>query len=111
MVLRFLGQADREDLTALYSRSTFSLQCYSWSENAYSETFNSHFGDELLKTKVFTNLFEAKVLVEDYRKEYNRERPHSALGYQTPEEFAASCELVAMNTDPAKELESTIVLS
>jgi transposase InsO family protein len=80
-------------------------------ENAYSETFNSHFGDELLKREVFTNLLEAKVLVEDYRRSYNRERPHSALGYQTPEEFAASCELVDVTTDLAKELESITVLS
>lgn len=80
-------------------------------ENAYSETFNSHFGDELLKREVFTNLLEAKVLVEDYRRGYNRERPHSALGYQTPEEFAASCELVDVTTDLAKELESITVLS
>jgi transposase InsO family protein len=80
-------------------------------QNAYSETFNNHFGDELLKREIFANLLEAKVLVEDYRKEYNQERPHSSLGYQTPGEFAASCEPVARNTDLAKELESIPVLS
>jgi putative transposase len=48
-------------------------------ENAYSETFNSRFGDELLKREVFTSLLEAKVLVEEYTKHYNRWRPHSAL--------------------------------
>ncbi len=80
-------------------------------ENAYSETFNSRFGDELLKREVFTNLLEAKVLVEEYRRDYNQERPHSALGYQTPAEFAASCESMGMNADLTKELESTPVLS
>ncbi len=30
-----------------------------------------------------------KVLVEQYRLAYNHERPHSALGYRTPAEFAA----------------------
>jgi putative transposase len=55
-------------------------------ENAYSETFISRFGDELLKREVFPNLLEAKVLAEEYRSHYNYERPHSALGYQTPVE-------------------------
>ena len=33
----------------------------------------------------------ARVLIEDYRREYNECRPHSSLGYQTPMKFAASC--------------------
>jgi Integrase core domain len=80
-------------------------------ENAYSETFISRFSDELLKREVFTNLLEAKVLVEEYRNHYNRERPHSALGYRTPAEFAASCEASVADEDLAKELESITVLS
>jgi putative transposase len=82
-------------------------------ENAYSETFNSRFGDELLKREVFASLLEAKVLVEEYKKHYNQERPHSALGYQTPVEFAASCEpaISAEDEDLRKELESAIALS
>jgi putative transposase len=48
-------------------------------ENAYSEAFNSRFGDELLKREAFTSLQEAKVLVEGYRNHYNCERAHSAL--------------------------------
>ena len=80
-------------------------------ENAYSETFISRFGDELLKREVFSNLLEAKVLVEEYRNHYNRERPHSALGYRTPAEFAASCELERVEEDLTKELESLTALS
>jgi transposase InsO family protein len=57
-------------------------------ENAYSETFISRFSDELLKREVFADRLEAKVLVEDYRGHYNHQRPHSALGYRTPAEFA-----------------------
>lgn len=60
-------------------------------ENAYSETFNSRFRDELLNRELFTSLAEAKVLIEDHRLDYNHRRPHSALGYQTPAEFAATC--------------------
>jgi putative transposase len=60
-------------------------------QNAYSESFNSRFEDELLNREEFATLKEAKVLVEDYRREYNHRRPHSGLGYKTPAEFAASC--------------------
>jgi putative transposase len=80
--------------------------------NAYSETFNSRFGDELLKREVFTSLLEAKVLIEEYRNHYNQERPHSALGYRTPAEFAASCEpATGVDEELRKELESVIALS
>ena len=60
-------------------------------ENAYSESFNSRFRDELLDRELFTSLPEAKVLAEDYRLQYNHRRPHSSLGYQTPAAFAARC--------------------
>jgi putative transposase len=82
-------------------------------ENAYSETFNSRFGDELLKREVFTSLLEAKILVEEYRNHYNHERPHSALlGYLTPAEFAAWYELASSaDEDLRKELESVSALS
>ena len=68
-------------------------------------------GDELLKREVFTSLLEAKLLVEEYRNNYNGERAHSALGYRTPAEFAASCGLERVEEDLTKELESVIALS
>ena len=80
-------------------------------ENAYSETFISRFGDELLKREAFTNLLEAKVLVEEYRNHYNCERPHSALGYRTPAEFGTLSELANADEDLMKELESVTTLS
>ncbi len=80
-------------------------------ENAYSETFISRFGDELLKREAFTNLLEAKVLVEEYRNHYNRERPHSALGYRTPAEFAGAYDAAGADEDLTKELESITALS
>lgn len=58
-------------------------------ENAYSETFISRLRDELLDREMFVNLKEAKVVAEDYRHHYNQQRPHGALGYLTPMEFAA----------------------
>jgi putative transposase len=80
-------------------------------ENAYSETFISRLGDELLKREMFTSLPEAKVLVEEYRSYYNHKRPHSALGYRTPVEFRALCESAGVDADLAKELESVTTLS
>jgi putative transposase len=74
-------------------------------ERLLSETFISRFGDELLKREEFGNLMEAKVLVEEYRSHYNRERPHSALDYRTPAEFAALCEPVSADKEPTRELE------
>ncbi len=82
-------------------------------ENAYSETFISRFSDEVLKREVFTDLLEAKVLIEDYRDHYNHQRPHSALGYRTPAEFAAAADLERRVDDARKpeELESVLTLS
>lgn len=69
-------------------------------QNAYVESFNGKIEDELLGRELFTSLSEAKVLVEQYRVEYNHERPHSALGYRTPAEFAATCALRTVASAP-----------
>jgi len=53
-------------------------------ENGYVESFNGKLRDELLNGEIFYNLWEAKVLVERWRKEYNTIRPHSSLGYRPP---------------------------
>ena len=53
-------------------------------ENGYIESFNGKLRDELLNTEIFTTLTEAKVLIEQWRREYNQLRPHSALGYSPP---------------------------
>ena len=56
-------------------------------ENGQVESFHDKFRDGCLNREVFGNLLEAKVLVEGWRRQYNEERPHSSLGYQTPQEF------------------------
>ena len=63
------------------------------------------------KREVSANLLEAKVLVEEYRSHYNRERPHSALAYLPLAKFATSCELVSVDKDFTKQLESATTLS
>ncbi len=53
-------------------------------ENGYNKSFNGTLGDEVLKREVFFTLKEAKVLIEQWRREYNTIRPHSSLGYRPP---------------------------
>jgi putative transposase len=53
-------------------------------ENGYIESFNGKLRDELLDREIFTTLEEAKVLIEQWRRNYNQLRPHTALGYRPP---------------------------
>jgi len=59
-------------------------------ENGYIESFNGKLRDDVLNREVFHSVKEAKVIVENWRLEYNNHRPHSSLGYMTPAAFAAS---------------------
>ena len=72
-------------------------------ENGYIESFNGKFRDEVLNRELFYSVKEAKVIVEDWRMEYNHHRPHSSLGYKTPAEFAASCIASAPPTAPLQQ--------
>jgi putative transposase len=61
-------------------------------QNAFSESFNGRFRDECLNLHWFTGLEDARWTVEEWRIEYNEERPHSALGGLTPREFRRAWE-------------------
>ncbi len=56
-------------------------------QNGVNERFNGTLRDECLNQEVWTSVQEAQVVIEQWRQAYNRERPHSSLGYQTPTEF------------------------
>jgi transposase InsO family protein len=56
-------------------------------QNGYIESFHSRFRDECLSREMLLNLREARVVIEDWRQHYNTERPHSRLGYLSPEDF------------------------
>jgi len=58
-------------------------------QNAFIESFNGRFRDECLNDHWFTSLGEARILIAAWRRDYNQQRPHSALDYLTPAEFAA----------------------
>ncbi len=57
-------------------------------ENGYIESFHGKFREECLNEHWFLALDDARETIEDWRLDYNQIRPHSALGYLTPEEFA-----------------------
>ena len=57
-------------------------------QNAFIESFNGRLRDECLNANWFRNLVDARGKIAAWRDEYNGERPHSSLGYRTPNEFA-----------------------
>ncbi len=60
-------------------------------QNGYIESFNGKFRDECLNEHWFEDLAQARLLINQWRLDYNEQRPHSSLGYQTPLEFASVC--------------------
>jgi len=69
-------------------------------QNGFVESFNGRMRDELLNETMFRNLAHARVVISDWANDYNTTRPHSALGYQTPEAFA-QCLKSASSCHPA----------
>ena len=59
-------------------------------QNPFAESFNARVRDELLNLEEFSCLAEARILTEDWRIAYNAEHLHSALGYRSPNAFAAA---------------------
>jgi putative transposase len=69
-------------------------------ENGYIESFNGKMREECLNESWFTDLAEARQRIEAWRVDYNTRRPHSALGYQTPAEFAQRAAALRSPTAP-----------
>ncbi len=67
-------------------------------QNAFVESFNGRLRDECLDQHWFTGLADARRTIEAWRIDYNRERPHSALGYQAPEAFRQAFERTTTTT-------------
>lgn len=57
-------------------------------QNAFIERFNGTYRTEVLDAHLFDNLAEVQTITEAWLTEYNHQRPHQSLGYQTPSEFA-----------------------
>jgi putative transposase len=56
-------------------------------QNGSNESFNGKFRDECLSMEWFRNRIDAKIVIEEFRRQYNEVRPHSSLGQLTPAEF------------------------
>ena len=69
------------------------------SQNAFIESFNGRFRDECLNQHWFVNLAHARRVVDAWRRDYNQARPHSSLGYLTPDEFAVQARTIVDQTE------------
>lgn len=67
-------------------------------QNGSNESFNGKLRDECLGMQWFKNRIDAKILIEEFRRQYNEVRPHSSLGQLTPAEFKRRL----ATTDPEK---------
>jgi len=79
----FTAKSIRKWLSRLGVKTLYIEPGSPW-ENGYIESFNGKMRDELLNREIFTTLEEAKVLIEQWRKEYNQVRPHSARNNRPP---------------------------
>jgi putative transposase len=68
-------------------------------ENGFIESFNGKFRDECLNEHWFLDLAHARKEIEEWRCDYNQVRPHSALGYLTPAEFARRWQMASGGKD------------
>jgi putative transposase len=91
----FTARAVRRWLSRMGVKTLFIEPGSPW-ENGYVESFNGKMRDELLDREIFTTLEEAKVLISQWRKEYNQVRPHSSLGYHPPAPEAKMVEALTL---------------
>jgi transposase InsO family protein len=79
----FTAKAVRRWLARMGVKTAFIEPGSPW-ENGYNESFSGKLRDELLNREIFYNIKEARVVIENWRKQYNIVRPHSSLGYRPP---------------------------
>ncbi|WP_270935995.1 IS3 family transposase [Falsiroseomonas oryzae] len=79
----FVAEAVKCWIAGVGAKTAYIEKASPW-ENGYVESFNGKLRDELLNGEVFNTLREAQVLIEEWRRHYNRIRPHSSLGYRPP---------------------------
>jgi putative transposase len=79
----FIAEELRDWLKTLNVKPLYILPGSPW-ENGFVESFHSRFRAELLSRELFDTLWEAQVVIKDWRHDYNTVRPHSALGYKPP---------------------------
>ncbi len=86
----FVAKAIQQWTTQLEIETLYIEPGSPW-ENGYAESFNSRFRDEFLAVEEFETVVAARQLGAAWQEDYNHHRPHSSLGYLTPNEFASRC--------------------
>jgi putative transposase len=97
----FVSRGLRKGIEALGASSAYIEPGSPW-QNGYAESFIGKLRDECLGRESFGSIEEARVLIEAWRVEYNERRPHSALGYRTPAEFAAGSKAPGFKSGTAR---------
>jgi putative transposase len=83
----FIARAVREWIAAAGAKTAYIMPGSPW-ENGYCESFNGRLRDECLNEHLFANLNEALQIIEEWRIDYNTNRPHTSLNGLKPTEFA-----------------------
>ena len=83
IVCRARGPTTSSIAAPPFSDASHRLSGKAW-ENGYCESFNGRMRDEVLNGEIFYSLREAQILIEQWRRHYNTQRPHSSLGYRPP---------------------------
>jgi transposase InsO family protein len=71
--------------------ATYHIEPGKFWQNSFADSFNARFRDEWLNMHEFWSIEHARVVLENWRNEFNTEHLHSSLGYMTPAQFASSC--------------------
>lgn len=77
-------------------------------KNGYIESFNGKMRDECLNLNYFWSLAQARVVIGDWREEYNHLRRHSSLRYMTPAQFAAAQPVTPVGTTSLPPLQAIL---
>jgi transposase InsO family protein len=84
----FVAKEIQEWLARACVRTLYIQKASPW-ENGYVESFNGRLRDELLDRELFLSLPEARVVLDQWRMDYNHRRPHGGLKWLTPAAFVA----------------------
>jgi putative transposase len=87
----FIGAAWVDGLPGVGAKSIPVAAGSPW-ENGHLESFPSRLRDEFLEREEFESVADARAKAAWFRRKYNTVRPHSSLGYATPNEFSAACD-------------------
>ena len=81
---RMLGWAEERKINLVHIQPGRPMQ------NGHVESFHGRLRDECLNVSWFRTLNDVRQTLDNYREEYNCERPHSSLAYRTPAEFRSA---------------------